>query len=898
MSNAFGMDIRRASALVIAIIIILAFLASFVNIKVPQQNFSMQLGNVGGIQNYNINNEVNTYTVTLVPSLQSMNYINALDVFQEPDGSTLFELDHGSTTLFDVFKYLVQLNATEITPAAYSKLLAILAALCPQYYYSYTYSDINLVPPSVNNTYNMTNYQIRVNYPYIFNWPVSYKAEKEAVFPCGVSITYNNTNNSYVYHVSLYDNFTRQHIVLNYTVPFNTTLERISLTFYYKNQIRTFATITIQYKPPLNTTNKIKLVNNYTTIYKTNISDKGLVYKAWTLDNTSIIAVYGTVSPVTTYPSWFSYPPSMRVYNISQFDVVNSTNYTRVLMAYIPVNVTVDMHITDQTIKQGKQTIIYQVITLEYNVTYFNNFTFHKILKQYDVTLNACDLYGANSYSSSSSNYTAKYYVDVIKDVNTKKNYTYYYFSNYANYVEPKKLFFGKNYTELVTPDSNVTFYYFYKNVTVIYHNYYDFVIYYARVFNGTFPQVSPQFVMPFNYGIYKKNDTYDGTYYFVNGSWFIHKENITFSFTIYVWDYLDIFYRHYTGAIVNLTATRDLTQLNSTAFCLNVTFKLHYKTFPPPQWIFQPLVPEPIQAIQDWYYLLENLTIAHFLMKVATSGQTMLVKPIYLFKLNITYINTTKLMHIFNVTKEGYYMFFKVYFFNNLTLAFNYTIFKILLLNFTSYNITVDGEKVEVHLYNLTNLTYVFHEQFSNYTYDRYTTWTNGKITLEFIDNDTYYKFPQQVLKYYKFEYFVLVSEFSGQNLDQFIELASYNFAWNILSVQRYNFTLNKYVSYSIGIVNISSAPLPFLNSTSYFNISGNYPVYVIDVAYSVAFGNCFKFNNINIYQYNGQVFPENGEEISLTQGFLIPIIYWATIAPYKMYNAQIVSVYQPPSS
>ena len=618
--------------------------------------------------------------------------------------------------------------------------------------------------------------------------------------------------------------------------------------------------------------------------------------------NTSVIAVYGTEFPVTTYPSWFSYPPSMLVYNIFQFDVVNGTNHTIVTMAYIPENVTVKVYITNQTIYWYGTKIISQVLTLEYNVIYFNNFTFNKILKQYNVTLNAFCFYlhGITKYSSSNSNYTAKYVIFVLWKIhnNINNSYVYFYFVNYGNYIEPQKLIFGKNYTELVTPDSNVTFYYVYKNVTVIYHNYYDFVIYYAEVFNGTFPQVSPQFVMPFTYGIFKKDNIYKGTSYFVNGSWLINKENITFNFTIYTYDYLEIFYRHYTGAIVNLTAFRNLTQLNSSAFCLNVSFKLHYKTFPPPQWIFQPLIPEPVQAIQSWYYLLENLTIAHFFMKVATTGQTMLVKPLYLFKLNITYINTTKLMHIFNVSHEGYYMFFKVYFFNNLTLAFNYTIFKIRLLNFTSYNITVDGETVEVHLYNMSNLTYVFHEQFSNYTYDRYSVWTNGNITLEFIDNDTYYKFPQQVLKYYKFEYFVLVSEFSVQNLDQFIELASYNLTWNILSVQRYNFTLQKYIQYSIGIVNISSAPLFYLNSTSYFNISGNYPVYVIDTAYSVAFGNCFKFNNINIYQYNGQVFPEVNEEISLTQGFFIPEIYWATIAPYKTYNAQIISVYQPPSS
>jgi hypothetical protein len=686
-------------------------------------------------------------------------------------------------------------------------------------------------------------------------------------------------------------------------VPYNLTLENVSLIFYYKNPIRTLATITIHYNP-LNITNRTEIIGNYTTIYKTNISNHGLVYKAWTLYNTSVIVVYGTIFPVTTYPSWFSYPPSMLVYNIFQFSIVNGTNHTRVTMAYIPENVTVKMFITNQTMYWYGTKIISQVLTLEYNVIYFNNFTFNKILKQYNVTLNAfCfHLHGITKYSLSNANYTAKYVVFVLWKIhnNINNSYVYFYFVNYTNYIEPQKLLFGKNYTELVTPDSNVTFYYVYKNVTVIYHNYYDFVIYYARVFNGTFPQVCPQFSMPFTYGIFKKDNIYKGTYYFVNGSWLIHKENITFNFTIYTWDYLEIFYRHYTGAVVNLTAARNLTQLNSSAFCLNVTFKLHYKTFPPPSWIFQPLVPEPIQAIQSWYYLLENLTIAHFLMKVATTGQTMLVKPLYLFKLNITYINTTKLMHIFNVTKEGYYMFFKVYFFNNLTLAFNYIIFKIRLLNFTSYNITVDGEKVEVHLYNLTNLTYVFHEQFSNYTYDRYTTWTNGNITLEFIDNDTYYKFPQQVLKYYKFEYFVLVGEFSGQNLNQFIELASYNLTWNILSVQRYNFTLHKYIQYySIGIVNISSAPLFYLNSTSYFNISGNYPGYVIDTAYSpVAFGNCFKFNNINIYQYNGQVFPEVNEEISFIKGFYIPEIYWASIAPYRTYNAQIISVYQPPSS
>jgi hypothetical protein len=887
------MDIRRASALVIAVIIILAFLASFVNIKVPQQNFSVQLGNVGGIQNYNINNEVNTYTVTLTPSLQSMNYINASVVFQEPNGSTLFELNNDSTTLFNAFKHLIQLNATEITPSAYSKLLAIWAALCPQYYYSYTYSDLDLVPPSLNDTYNMTNYQIKVNYPYVFNWPVSYKAEIKAIFPKGVSIVYNSTSNSYVYHILLYDNFTKQNIVLNYSVPYYATLENISFTFYYKNPIRTLATITIHYNPLSNVTNRTELTRFYTTIYKTNITDRGLVYRAWTLYNTSLITVCGAIFPVSTYPSWFSYPPSMLVYNVYQFDVVNSTGYTCVIMAYIPISITVNMCSTTKTWWTGNETIVDQIITLKYNVVYYNNFTFKKIAIQYTVTLNARSLANTVCYSTGNSNFTANYYVDV-----NVQSIWYgcvdYSFSCPSNYVQPSYIVNKTNYVELVTPYSTVIFPYIYKPVLVIYHNYYDFLIYYAKVFNGTDPKVSPQFIMPFNHGIFKKGHIYNGTYFFFNGSWLIHKENITYNFTVYTYDYLGIFYRHYTGAIINVVATRNLTQLNSSVFCLNTTFILNYKTFPPPQWIFQPLTPEPIQTIQNWYYLLENLTIAHYLMKVVTTGQTMLVKPLYLFKLNITYINNTKLMQIFNVTHTGYYMFFKVYFFNNLTLAFNYTIFKIRLFNFTSYNITVDGEKVEVHLYNLTNLTYVFHKQFSNYTYRKYTTWTNGNISLTFIDNDTYYKFPQQVLKYYKFEYFVLVSEFSGQNLNEFIELASYNLTWNILGVQRYNFTLQKYIPYSIGIVNISSAPLFFMNSTSYFNISGNYPVYVIDPAYSIAFGNCFKFNNINIYQYNGQIFPEVNEEISLNHGIYIPEIYWAIIA-YKTYNAQIVSVYQP---
>ncbi|MFP3234669.1 MAG: hypothetical protein RXR08_13795 [Sulfolobaceae archaeon] len=896
MSNVFGMDIRRFSVLFIAIIIILSFLASFANLKVPQNTSTIQIGSGGG-QNYkyNFNSEINTYTVTLTPSLQSMNHINASDVFQEPDGGTLFELNNGSTTLFDAFKYLIQLNATEITPAAYSKLLAILAALCPQYYYSYIYSYIDLVPPNINNTYNMTNYQIKVNYPYIFNWPVSYKRALEAIFPKGVSITYNNTNNSYIYHVFLYDNFTNQNIELNYSVPYDTALENTSLTFYYKNQIRTLATITIHYNPLSNVTNKTELIRFYTTIYKTNISDHGLIYKAWTLYNTSVITVYGTIFPVTTYPSWFSYPPSMRVYNIFQFDIVNGTNYTEVTMAYIPINVSVSMHSSCIVEKSKKWTTYIQILTLDYDVTYYNNFTFNKVSIQYAVTLNAKNLYYAGSYSSGNSNYTANYGSNACEWIDYKDHENGYYFSNPSAYVQPQTLIFGKSYTELETPCSDVVFNYVYKNVKVIYHTYYDFVIFYAFVYNGTDPQVCPQFSMPFNYTFFPKNHKYDGIYYFFNGSQLIHKENVTFTFTPYVYDYLGIFYRHYTGAIVNSIAARDLVQLNSSTFCLNTTFELHYKTFPPPSWIFQPLTPEPIQYIQMWYYLLENLTIAHFLMKVATTGQTTTVKPLYLFKLNITHVNNIKLMDVF---KEGYYMFFRVYFFNNLTLAFNYTTFKIFLLNFTSYNITVDGEKVEVQMYNLSNLTHVFKTPFNCYTSGNYTVWSNGYITLKFADNSTFYKFPPTVLNYYKFEYFALVSEFSSKNLIEFIELSSYNLTWNIFDVQRYNFTLQKYVPYEIGIVNISSAPLFFLNSTSYFNVSGNYIVYVIDPTYSTAFGNCFTFNNINIYLYAGHVFPEKSEEISLEQGFFIPEVAWATIAPYKTYNTQIISVYQPPSS
>ena len=892
------MDIRRVSVLVIATMIILSFLASFINLKIPQQNNSpIQLGSLEGGQNYNFNNQANTYTTTVTPSLQSMNYINASDVFQEPNGTTLFELDNKSTTLFNVFKHLIQLNATKITPSAYSKLLAIWAAVCPQYYYSYTYSYLNLLPPSINDTYNMTNYQIKVNYPETFNFPVSYKAEKEAVFPCGVSITYNSTNNSYVYHVLFYDNFTNKHIELNYSVPFNITLLKIGLTFYYKNQVKTFATITIQYKPPLNTTNKTKLVNDYTTIYKTNISDKGLIYKAWTLDNTSVITVYGTVSPVTTYPSWFSYPPSMLVYNVFQFDVVNGTNHTEVTMAYIPISVSVSMNSSCVVEKSKNWTTYIQILTLDYNVTYYNNFTFNKISIQYTVTLNAKDLYYAGSYSSSNSNYTAHYDSNACEWIDYQDHTNGYYFACPYTYVQPQTLIFGKNYTELETTCSDVVFNYVYKNVTVIYHTYYDFIIFYAYVFNGTNPQICPQFEMPFKYGAFNKSKTYDGTYYFFNGSWLIHKEDITYNFTAYTYDYLDIFYRHYTGAIIESIAARDLVQLNSSTFCLNTTFELHYKTFPPPSWIYQPLTPEPTQYIQEWYYLLENLTIAHFLMKVATTGQTMSVKPLYLFKLNITHVNNIKLMQVFNVSKEGYYMFFRAYFFNNLTLAFNYTTFKIFLLNFTSYNITVDGETVEVRMYNLSNLTRVFDTSFSCYTSGDYSVWSNGYISLGFTDNSTYYKFPQAVLNYYKFEYFALVSEFSGKNLIEFLELSSYNLTWNILNMQRYNFTLQKYIPYTVGIVNISSAPLFYLNSTSYFNVSGDYTVYMIDPAYSVPFGNCFTFNNINIYIYNEQMFPKSQEEISLYQGYFIPEIVWATIAPYETYNTQIISIYQAPS-
>ncbi|BBG27308.1 hypothetical protein [Sulfuracidifex tepidarius] len=180
MSNVFGMDIKRFSVLFLAIIIILAFVASFANLKVPQQNSSIQIGSGGGSSgSYSVPGPKYIYnkTITLAPSLQDLQYIKAsysnlpAPYYNiSPEAYILFNFSTPSDNMLQLLLNALSRNASEIAPGPYGALLSIASSA---YVNILNYSNATLQPFPVNqnDTENYSKTEIIVKYAKYFQAP-------------------------------------------------------------------------------------------------------------------------------------------------------------------------------------------------------------------------------------------------------------------------------------------------------------------------------------------------------------------------------------------------------------------------------------------------------------------------------------------------------------------------------------------------------------------------------------------------------------------------------------------------------------------------------------------------------------------------------------------------------
>jgi hypothetical protein len=178
--NVFGMDIRRFSVLFLAIIIILAFLASFTNIKLPQQNTTIQIGSGGGSEgSYSVPGPKYIYnkTITLAPSLSDLQYVRgSYSNLPAPYYNIskcvyiLFNFSTPSSNMLQLLLNALAWNASVIAPGPYGALLSIASSAYVSII-NYRNTSLQPFPVNANDTENYSKWEIIVKYGKCFELP-------------------------------------------------------------------------------------------------------------------------------------------------------------------------------------------------------------------------------------------------------------------------------------------------------------------------------------------------------------------------------------------------------------------------------------------------------------------------------------------------------------------------------------------------------------------------------------------------------------------------------------------------------------------------------------------------------------------------------------------------------
>jgi hypothetical protein len=174
------MGLRRASVLVIALAIILAFVGSFVNIKVPQHNSSVQIGSGGGSSgSYGVTGPKYIYnkTITLAPSLSDLQYVRgSYSNLPAPYYNIskcvyiLFNFSTPSSNMLQLLLNALAWNASVIAPGPYGALLSIASSAYVNII-NYRNTSLQPFPLNANDTENYSKWEIIVKYGKTFELP-------------------------------------------------------------------------------------------------------------------------------------------------------------------------------------------------------------------------------------------------------------------------------------------------------------------------------------------------------------------------------------------------------------------------------------------------------------------------------------------------------------------------------------------------------------------------------------------------------------------------------------------------------------------------------------------------------------------------------------------------------
>nr|CDF66421.1 conserved plasmid conjugation protein [Saccharolobus solfataricus P2] len=184
MSNVFGMDIKRFSVLFIAIIIILSFVASFANIKTPQQNTSVQVGTSTQNEQYTETipyKYIYNKTITLAPDIQDLAYVrgsysNLLAPYYNisPEAYILFNFSTPSSNMLQLLLNALAWNASQIAPGPYGALLSVGSSAYVNII-NYGNTTLQPFPLNQNDTENYSKAEIIVKYAKNFEVPNSFQ---------------------------------------------------------------------------------------------------------------------------------------------------------------------------------------------------------------------------------------------------------------------------------------------------------------------------------------------------------------------------------------------------------------------------------------------------------------------------------------------------------------------------------------------------------------------------------------------------------------------------------------------------------------------------------------------------------------------------------------------------
>nr|WP_011225146.1 hypothetical protein [Sulfolobus islandicus]CAG38181.1 hypothetical protein [Sulfolobus islandicus] len=184
MANVFGMDIRRFSVLFLAIIIILALIASFANIKVPQNTSNIQIGSGGGGSesfSYPGPKYIYNKTITLSPSLQDLQYVRAsysnlpAPYYNiSPEAYIFFNFSTPRTNVLHLLLNALAWNATKIAPEPYAALLSIASSAYVKIN-NYTNTTLQPFPLNQNDKENYSKTEIIIKYGKTFEAPNNFQ---------------------------------------------------------------------------------------------------------------------------------------------------------------------------------------------------------------------------------------------------------------------------------------------------------------------------------------------------------------------------------------------------------------------------------------------------------------------------------------------------------------------------------------------------------------------------------------------------------------------------------------------------------------------------------------------------------------------------------------------------